>query len=224
MNPARWVGRTTGPAPRAARHRTDPHAGAIDAPSIPAQWRTRRGAAACRRSGLAPDSSGIRVPGQVCRREGDVRPIGPFVHQSRRSTTARGWPARPGRPSIWPMAAICCPRARGGGVDRQAAEPLRGGIGAALLPVLWIEARLFPSMPLSLNALMDGAGDPDRIRTCDLPLRRRSLYPLSYGARAAPLCRGMGLPGNPSDACGGQVNAVRPFRNHARMWPIIRRP
>ena len=29
--------------------------------------------------------------------------------------------------------------------------------------------------------LIQGGG-PDRIRTCDLPLRRRSLYPLSYGA------------------------------------------
>jgi hypothetical protein len=26
------------------------------------------------------------------------------------------------------------------------------------------------------------AGDPGRARTCDLPLRRRLLYPLSYGA------------------------------------------
>jgi hypothetical protein len=34
----------------------------------------------------------------------------------------------------------------------------------------------------SIGSSLSGAGDPGRIRTCDLQLRRLLLYPLSYGA------------------------------------------
>jgi hypothetical protein len=36
-------------------------------------------------------------------------------------------------------------------------------------------------MPIN-KEFLDGVGDPGRIRTCDLQLRRLLLYPLSYGA------------------------------------------
>jgi hypothetical protein len=35
---------------------------------------------------------------------------------------------------------------------------------------------------LENKGFLDGDGDPGRIRTCDLQLRRLLLYPLSYGA------------------------------------------
>lgn len=47
--------------------------------------------------------------------------------------------------------------------------------------------RRFPPQLMAFSAGLRGdfAGDPGRARTCDLPLRRRLLYPLSYGAVAA---------------------------------------
>ena len=44
-----------------------------------------------------------------------------------------------------------------------------GGTGVPALPVSWVS---------ELNDAVRGA--PGRIRTCDLPLRRRMLCPLSY--------------------------------------------
>ncbi len=42
-----------------------------------------------------------------------------------------------------------------------------------------------PGRPLIFNGPMSELGDPGWIRTIDLPLRRRPLYPLSYGAHGA---------------------------------------
>ena len=54
----------------------------------------------------------------------------------------------------------CCPCRENAGA---------GGTGVPALPVSWVS---------ELNDAVRGA--PGRIRTCDLPLRRRMLCPLSY--------------------------------------------
>ncbi len=46
------------------------------------------------------------------------------------------------------------------------------------------QARLPATLRRHIPRSGETTGGPDRIRTCDLPLRRRSLYPLSYGAVA----------------------------------------
>src|SRR5258706_6229366 len=43
-----------------------------------------------------------------------------------------------------------------------------------------LEARAVRSRPATVDAAVGAAGTPDTNRTCDLPLRRGPLYPLSY--------------------------------------------
>src|SRR6266568_3967845 len=40
---------------------------------------------------------------------------------------------------------------------------------------------------VGMNTTLGNAGAPGRTRTCDLPLRRRQLYPLSYGGLSGRL-------------------------------------
>ena len=44
-----------------------------------------------------------------------------------------------------------------------------------------------------MQEVLDFIGDPGRIRTCDLQLRRLLLYPLSYGATQAVSLYRVGL-------------------------------
>ena len=66
------------------------------------------------------------------------------------------------------------------------------GAGVALAPLQRNVNVMFPTrFPLTISGkqsaseyrtIIEIIGDPGRIRTCDLQLRRLLLYPLSYGA------------------------------------------
>src|SRR5262249_10249004 len=89
----------------------------------------------------------------------------------------------------------------------------------------WAAPRKKPSSPHERDA-------PDRIRTCDLALRRRALYPLSYGRSGSLAERSGGVDERERDCLrrycgllaerlGGDLVAVRMFGSAARgdMWP-----
>lgn len=100
--------------------------------------------------------------------------------------------------------SLGAPVARGGSTNRARNLQLSGGLPA--LGEFALQSRVARHQPCD-------AGDPGWIRTIDLPLRRRPLYPLSYGVAPPPFCGQTGWQSRAEARAGG------PWRYVAREVP-----